>query len=57
MTDNDEAGINSAKNIKKKCGRIFRMYFPKIKTDVGDMNTDDITKDVEPILNKAMSII
>ena len=57
MTDNDKAGILSAQKIKEKCGRIFRLYFPKIKTDVGDMNTDDITKDIEPILNKAVSVI
>lgn len=57
LTDNDEAGINSAKKIKEKCDRIFRLYFPKIKTDVGDMNTDEITKDVEPILNKAIGVV
>jgi len=53
LMDNDDAGRIAAENIKKKCQRLFRMYFPKInKEDVGELNVDDITKEIKPLINR-----
>jgi len=52
LTDNDEAGIKAAQDIQLKCGREYRLYFPKLSgSDVGDMSTDVVTKEIVPILN------
>jgi 5S rRNA maturation endonuclease (ribonuclease M5) len=54
MTDNDEAGINAAKEIKEQLGRTHRLYFPvehfKKKDDVGDLNSSVLVSEVSPIL-------
>lgn len=53
MLDNDEAGIKGAKILKQKLGRTYRMFFPKINSkDVGDLNSDFITKEIEPIIRR-----
>lgn len=53
LTDEDEAGRKAAERIKKKCGRIFRMYFPRLSTkDAGELNADKIDSDVKPILER-----
>lgn len=55
LTDNDEAGKRAALKINEKCSRLFRMFFPNLSTaDVGDMATDDITNDIQPIIEQAM---
>jgi 5S rRNA maturation endonuclease (ribonuclease M5) len=52
LTDSDDAGIEGAQEIKRKYGRLFRLYFPKVSShDIGDMNEDAITSDIRPILN------
>ena len=57
LTDNDEAGRKSAEKIQDKCKRLFRMFFPKLSaSDVGDMAGDDITKDIQPIIQQALSV-
>ncbi len=54
LTDNDEAGLEGAREIKKKYGRLYRMYFPNIKEhDVGDMNEDAITQSIQPYIDAA----
>ena len=57
MTDNDEAGIMAAKKIHERCKRLFRVYFPKISaSDIGDMDADDITHDIKPIIDKVTNL-
>lgn len=53
MTDNDEAGQKAAKQIKQQIGRSFRLFFPKIASDAGDLHGDEVTKDIRPIIEKA----
>jgi hypothetical protein len=53
MFDNDEAGIKGCQDIKKHYSRMYRLYFPKYKAkDAGEMNTDSITEELKPLLNK-----
>jgi 5S rRNA maturation endonuclease (ribonuclease M5) len=57
MLDNDEAGRNAAIELKKKLGRTYRLYFPRISGhDVGELNSDSITKDIEPIIRKLTGV-
>lgn len=58
MLDNDEAGIKGAMEIKRKLGRLYRLYFPKIQAhDVGDLHKDMITQDIAPFLQKMKGLI
>lgn len=53
LTDNDKAGRAAAEKIKSECGRLYRLYFPKFSgKDAGELNTDQITKEIRPILDK-----
>lgn len=53
MLDNDTAGRQAANELKKKLGRTYRLYFPKFSGhDVGDLNSDLVTKEVEPLIQK-----
>lgn len=54
ILDSDEAGQDGAKKLKQQLGRQYRMYFPKIKEDAGELNQDEITEDIKPIIEKAM---
>ena len=53
MTDNDEAGRIASINIKNKCQKLFRMYFPNfIGKDAGELNKTNVTRDIEPIIKR-----
>ena len=54
LFDNDEAGIKACQRIQDKFNRTHRLYFPKIVNakDVGELNVDQITKDIYPIIEK-----
>tara|TARA_E500000331_G_scaffold147513_1_gene143626 strand:- start:3542 stop:4684 length:1143 start_codon:yes stop_codon:yes gene_type:complete len=54
MLDSDKAGREGAKKLKEQLGRQYRMYFPKIKEDAGELNQDEITSDIKPIIEKAV---
>ncbi len=55
MLDSDKAGQEGAKKLKSQLGRQYRMYFPKIKQDAGELNQDEITEDIKPIIEKAIT--
>lgn len=51
LTDNDDAGRKAAQQIKNKCQNTYRVFMPTItKSDVGEMNTDDINTEIKPYL-------
>jgi 5S rRNA maturation endonuclease (ribonuclease M5) len=55
LLDDDIPGKEAAQQIKNEYGRLYRMYFPKMPSgskDVGDLNTDRITNEILPIINK-----
>ncbi len=52
LLDPDEAGCEGSKKLKQQLGRQYRMYFPKIKDDVGGLNSDEITSDIKPFFDK-----
>ena len=53
LLDNDEAGKKGAKRIYEQCSKMYRLYFPKLKTnDIGDMNVDVVTNDIKPLISK-----
>lgn len=53
MFDNDAAGIKGCQDIKTRYSRMYRLYFPKYKEkDAGEMNTDQITQEIAPLLGK-----
>jgi len=54
MLDSDDAGKNGARKLKEQLGRQYRMYFPTIKEDAGELNQDEITSDIKPIIEKAI---
>lgn len=57
LTDNDSAGVEGAMEIKRKYGRLYRMYFPNINEhDAGDMNEDAITDNIKPLIEASMRI-
>lgn len=57
MFDNDEAGKNAVKNIKKQLSRTYRLFFPKfLGNDVGDLQEDVITSDIRPLIEKVSKI-
>jgi 5S rRNA maturation endonuclease (ribonuclease M5) len=48
LTDNDDAGMKAAEQIKKKCEKTYRIFTPKIsKSDIGEMNNDEITLEIK----------
>ena len=53
MLDSDEAGKEGCKKLKEQLSRQYRMYFPKIKDDAGELQKDEITEDIKPIIEKA----
>jgi 5S rRNA maturation endonuclease (ribonuclease M5) len=47
LTDNDEAGLRAAEQIKNKCKNTYRIFTPKIsKNDVGDMTPEEIDQQI-----------
>lgn len=52
LLDPDKAGREGAKKLKSQLGRQYRMYFPHTREDVGDLNADEITEDIKPIIDK-----
>lgn len=43
IMDNDQAGRESSVKIKRDLGRMYQLFFPKLKTkDIGDMKVSDI---------------
>ena len=53
LTDNDEAGHKAAEQIKSKCQNTYRVFRPTFtKSDIGEMNKEDIDKEIKPILSK-----
>jgi len=55
LMDNDEAGIKAAQQIKQKCQNTYRIFIPQIsQNDVGDMNSDEIDKEIKNILESIM---
>ena len=52
LLDPDKAGQEGCEKLKNQLGRQYRMYFPKIRDDVGGLNSDEITSDIKPIINK-----
>ena len=54
MLDSDDAGKEGAKKLKEQLGRQYRMFFPKIKDDAGELKKDEITEDIKPIIEKAI---
>ncbi len=58
IMDNDGAGQEAAEKIIEQCNRTYRVYNIKIgSADVADMNTNEITEDILPIINKAKGIL
>tara|TARA_Y100001937_G_scaffold116181_1_gene167836 strand:- start:5383 stop:6528 length:1146 start_codon:yes stop_codon:yes gene_type:complete len=53
LLDPDKAGIEGCDKLKSQLGRQYRMYFPKIKDDVGGLNSDEITSEIKPIIERA----
>lgn len=57
MLDPDKAGSEGMREIKERLSRTYRLYFPKIgdgSKDIGDLNTDKITSDIVPMINKVI---
>jgi hypothetical protein len=55
--DENEAGQKAAQKIKEQCEKSYRVYTLDInKQDVGEMNTNEITEDIRPWINKAKEI-
>lgn len=57
IMDNDDAGQEAAEKIIEQCNRTYRVYNIKVGSDVADMNTNEITEDILPIINKAKGIL
>lgn len=55
MLDNDKAGKEAAQTIKQKLSRTHRLFFPTFDAkDVGELQTDTITSDIEPIIQQIL---
>ena len=53
LTDNDEAGLKAAEQIKSKCEKTYRIYVPKIsKPDVAEMSVDEIQIEIKDFIEK-----
>lgn len=58
LTDNDEAGMLAAQEIREQCRREYRLYFPKINAkDIGAMTVDSITTDIKPTIDSVLKIL
>jgi 5S rRNA maturation endonuclease (ribonuclease M5) len=54
MTDNDEAGEEAEKRIRKKCQRLYNLSRPRFdKHDVGEMSITEIRNELLPIFKAA----
>jgi 5S rRNA maturation endonuclease (ribonuclease M5) len=53
LLDPDDAGRDGCEKLKSQLGRQYRMYFPKINDDVGGLNSDEITSEIKPIIERA----
>lgn len=53
LTDNDEAGLKAAAQIKNKCQNTYRIFTPKIlKPDIAEMTPNEIDEQIrQPIKN------
>jgi hypothetical protein len=57
LMDNDEAGRKAAAKIEDICGRLYRLYFPTFDAnDIAELNTDKITSDIRPWIEKAKEL-
>lgn len=56
--DNDKGGEAMCREIKEKCGRTYRLFFPSLigKNDVGEMSGDEITAEIRPTIDMAMKL-
>lgn len=55
LTDNDEAGIKAAEQIKNKCQNTYRIYTPKIsKNDIGEMTSDEINTEIKEYIQRIL---
>jgi 5S rRNA maturation endonuclease (ribonuclease M5) len=53
LTDNDDAGIKAAEQIKNKCQNTYRVFIPKIsKSDVGEMTPEEINVEIKQYIEK-----
>ena len=58
IMDNDKAGQDAAEKIIEQCNRTYRVYNIEIgSSDVANMNTNELTEDILPIINKAKGIL
>lgn len=48
LTDNDEAGLKAAQQIKSKCQNTYRVFIPKIsKPDIAEMTSEEINIEIK----------
>lgn len=53
LTDNDEAGSKAAEQIMSKCQNTYRIFIPTIsESDVGEMNSEQINKEIKEYIEK-----
>lgn len=53
LTDNDEAGIKAAQQIKQKCQNTYRIFIPTIsKNDIGDMTPIEIQTEIKEYIER-----
>ena len=54
LLDTDEAGIKGREKIKQKCGDLYNLHFPEIKSskDVGEMSVEEIQELLVPQINE-----
>lgn len=51
LTDNDEAGLKAAQQIKQKCQNTYRIFIPTIsKNDIGEMTSEEINTEIKTYL-------
>lgn len=51
LTDNDEAGLKAAQQIKQKCQNTYRIFIPTIsKNDIGEMTSEEIYTEIKTYL-------
>lgn len=55
LTDSDDAGRKAAEQIKHKCQNTYRIFIPPIsKSDVGEMNNEEINKEIRTYIEKIL---
>lgn len=53
ITDNDDAGLKAAQQIKNKCQNTYRIFIPQInKSDIGEMNSDEIKEQIKDYIER-----